>query len=96
MRGASAAVGAVCGPRLDGLEVKRAAGCGRCVNIGASRIRIGCWGHYTINIRRTPQNSIGNCLGPYIIRFLVTTLRLHDLGFRGFMVSSAESLQPCA
>ena len=32
---------------------------GRRCDIGASIIRIGFWAHYTILIRRNPQNSIG-------------------------------------
>ena len=34
-------------------------------SIGALIIRIGFGGQYTIIIIRNPQNSIGNCLGPY-------------------------------
>ena len=34
-------------------------------NLGALRTRIGFGAHYTLNITRNPQNSIGNYLGPY-------------------------------
>ena len=35
-------------------------------NIEALIIRIGLWGHYIVTIRRNPQNSISNYLGPCI------------------------------
>ena len=36
-------------------------------NMGVSIIRVGFWAYYTIVIIRSPQNSIGKYLGPYII-----------------------------
>ena len=47
----------------EGLSVE---GCRVSFNIGTSIIRIGFGAHYTILTRRSPQNSIGNYLGPHI------------------------------
>ena len=58
-------------------------GFGLRVNIGALIIRIGSWGPLLILylfIMGNPQNSTGNYLGPYILRF--GALGFEALGFK--------------
>ena len=45
-------------------------------NIGVLIIRIGFWAHYSIIRIRTPPNSIGNDLSPYINLLLCRLPRL--------------------
>ena len=44
-------------------------------NVGPS-VEQGFGAHYATNIMRTPQNNVGNCLGPY----------MRDLGPRGLQI----------